>query len=224
MRPAEGLEKPRLYLQGVSPCWLAHKQGRKSLALEAASSPHFPIQTGKHPSLLIPHHSPEGDQGKDLVQLQRDGQGHLEWIQVGSWRPWLAHTRGQRVGRGDTVGVHTRQAAPQKWPSAESQALGEDSVQLLRDDPEGLGCEQGGAEPTVHARGQGGSESRCGRHRPRAHHRAPRGCAGAPCRQALAVHSNPLPGRAPWRHPLHATAWCWAWGRQVPGEVCGGQP
>ena len=42
--------------------------------------------------------------------------------------------------------------------------LGEDSVQLLRDDPEGLGCDQGGPEPTVNAHRQDGSESSHGRH------------------------------------------------------------
>lgn len=89
--------------------------------------------------------------------------------------------------------MHIGQAAPQKWPSAESQALGEDSVQLLTDDPEGLGCEQGGPEPTVHAHRQGGSESRYGRHGPRAHHRAPQGCAGPPCRQALGSTQQSAP-------------------------------
>ena len=110
MRPAEGLKKPRLCLQGVFPCWLANK-GRKSLALEAASSPHYPIQTGKHPSLLIPHHRLEGDQGKDLAQLHRDRQGHLECDPGGITETMVStHTRtASRVGETLSVCLPGRQ-------------------------------------------------------------------------------------------------------------------
>ena len=223
MRPAEGLEKPRLHLQGVSPCWLANTQGRKSRTQSCL----FTTLPSPNRQTSQPAHStsqPGGRSGERFGPAAERRTG-TPGVDPGGFVESVVGTHpGAASWAGDTVGVHARQAAPQKWPSAESQALGEDSVQLLRDDPEGLGCEQGGPEPTVHAHGQGGSESPCGRHGPCAHHRAPQGCAGAMSRQALGSTQRSAPRRAPWRHPCHATAWCWTWGRQVPGEVCGGEP
>ena len=50
----EGLEKPRLCLQGVCDCCLADNQGGESHARVAAASSHFLTRRGKHPG---PAHS-----------------------------------------------------------------------------------------------------------------------------------------------------------------------
>lgn len=168
MRPAEGLKKPRLCLQGVSPCWLANKD-RKSLALEAASSPHFPIQTGKHPSLLIPHHSLKGDQGKDLTQLHRDRQGHLECDPGGITETMVSTHTGTASRVGETLSV----CLPGRWHhrTGSGQVLSHKQTGPRRGlspapqrQPGGPGVWSGRAGAHCQCTRQGGSESSHGRH------------------------------------------------------------
>lgn len=62
--------------------------------------------------------------GKDLTQLHRDRQGHLESSGGITETMVSTHLGTAESGQGDTVSVLTRQVAPQnwEWPSAESQA------------------------------------------------------------------------------------------------------
>lgn len=188
MRPAEGLKKPRLCLQGGPHAGLptrTEKPCTRSCLFTTLPNPNRQTSQPTHSTS-----QPEGDQGKDLTQLHRDRQGHLECDPGGITETMVSTHTGTASRVGETLSV----CLPGRWHhrTGSGQVLSHKQTGPRRGlspapqrQPGGPGVWSGGPEPTVSARGRVAVSPAMGDIGNVLTDTAPQGCTGAKCRQAL---------------------------------------